>query len=107
MSIPRTALRALALAGVLSTCSAFAVDAGVAEACKADAATQCPGMVPGDGQFAGCMKEHRDKLSEGCSNAIKKARHHGRHPEEAASGAARGHGHAGGGGGGGEGPDDD
>ena len=66
MPIHRGALlRALAVAGALSTCSAFAVNAGVAEACHADAASVCPGMEPGDGNFARCMKEHHDKLSEG------------------------------------------
>jgi hypothetical protein len=104
MAIHRSALRALALAGVLSTGSAFAVDAHVAEACRADAATHCPGMVPGDGNFAGCMKEHHDKLSEGCRTAIQNARHHGRHPADAASAGTGGIGH---GRGGGEGPSDD
>jgi hypothetical protein len=100
MPIHRGALlRALAVAGALSTCSAFAVNAGVAEACHADAASVCPGMEPGDGNFARCMKEHHDKLSEGCRTAIKKARTHGKHEGQAASGGTHR-------GAGGEGPDD-
>jgi hypothetical protein len=105
MSAHRTAALALALAGALSAGAASAADHPIPEACKADAASLCPGMAPGDGKFGKCMKEHRDKVSEGCRTAAKQARA-GHEAHGGASHPAKG-GHGGGGGGDGEGPGDD
>ena len=46
----------------------------VAEACKKDMETLCPGVQPGDGRVAACMKEHRRKLSDDCKAALKAQR---------------------------------
>ncbi len=34
--------------------------------CRDQAAKACPGMHPGDGQWAKCMKEHHDEFSKDC-----------------------------------------
>lgn len=34
--------------------------------CKKDAETLCPGIKPGDGGLAKCLKENKDKLSPDC-----------------------------------------
>ena len=89
-----TALAALSLAAALASSSSFAGDGAsrIPEACQNDAATLCPGMAPGDGKFGKCMKEHRDKVSEGCKAAARSAREHkgGKHGGKGASGAAPG-----------------
>jgi len=98
----RIAPVALALAGALGAGSALAGgDHALPEACRSDASTLCPGMAPGDGKLHKCMKEHRDKVSEGCRKAVKqdRAAHGAAH---AASGAKAKGGHADG-----EGPDDE
>jgi hypothetical protein len=83
--MPSTRLAALtaALACALSAAPVLAGDGShkIPEACQADAASLCPGMAPGDGKFGKCMKEHRDKVSEGCRTAVKQARagHEGKH----------------------------
>jgi len=53
MSIHRTAVLALALAGAASAGAAFAGQ--FPEACKAGVARLCPGMTPGDGKIRKCM----------------------------------------------------
>jgi hypothetical protein len=109
MFVHRTAVLALALAGALSAGAALANERTLPEACQADASSLCPGMAPGDGKLRKCMKEHRDKVSEGCRSAIRQAKkaEHAASGGHAASGAHAG-GHAGGkAGGDGEGPDED
>src|SRR5215831_9276231 len=92
--IRTAALSALTLAAALAASASYAGDGSrkIPEACQSDAATLCPGMAPGDGKFGKCMKEHRDKVSEGCKAAAKGAREHkgGKHGGKAASGAAPG-----------------
>ncbi len=46
----------------------------VLEACKKDVETLCPGVQPGDGRIATCMKENRRKLSDACKSALKAQR---------------------------------
>ena len=42
----------------------------VREACRADVATLCAGIQPGGGRIRACLKENRDRLSQGCKSAI-------------------------------------
>jgi hypothetical protein len=42
---------------------AFAQDAGP---CAQDIQTLCPGIQPGGGKLAGCLKANADQLSRGC-----------------------------------------
>ena len=76
MPFSRIAAVAVALAGALCAVPVLAGDGSrkIPEACQADASSLCPGMAPGDGKFGKCMKEHRDKVSEGCRAAVKQAR---------------------------------
>jgi hypothetical protein len=39
--------------------------------CKADAERICPGITPGGGKLAGCLKEHENEVSIGCAKALK------------------------------------
>jgi hypothetical protein len=72
---------ALMLSGLLGSTLALAADAPdkkagapVAAACAQDVKTLCPGVEPGDGRIAACLKEHRRKVSSGCKDAIKAQR---------------------------------
>jgi hypothetical protein len=38
-------------------------------ACAADAQKFCPGLQPGSGQIAACLKQHKDALSDSCKQA--------------------------------------
>ncbi len=73
-------IRILALAGLLATTASYAAEANkkggseLAAACGQDIKTLCPGIEPGDGRIAACLKEHRRKLSAGCKDAIKAQR---------------------------------
>lgn len=49
-------------------------------ACKADAQKLCPGIKPGGGRIAACLKEHRDDVSPGCMENLKKM-----HPKASAN----------------------
>lgn len=75
-----TAFAALAFVAATAWAPARAADtpaaaAGpVVEACKKDVETLCPGVQPGDGRIAACMKENRRKLSDGCKAALKAQR---------------------------------
>lgn len=40
------------------------------KACKSDREKFCPGMKPGDGKLAACMKEHAAELSSDCTAAM-------------------------------------
>jgi hypothetical protein len=77
---PITAIAALALvisstwAPARAADTAAAAGGPVVEACKKDVETLCPGVQPGDGRIAACMKEHRRKLSDGCKTALKAQR---------------------------------
>lgn len=38
--------------------------------CKQDIQALCPGVKPGDGGLATCVRENKDKLSEQCSKTF-------------------------------------
>jgi hypothetical protein len=75
-----TFLLAPALAFTLAGTAAFAAEppvAGtgpVAEACMNDVKTLCPGVQPGEGRIAACLKDKRKDLSKACKTALLKAR---------------------------------
>jgi hypothetical protein len=46
----------------------------VRDACQADVQKLCPGVQPGGGRIVACLKEHKDDVSDGCKQAIAKAR---------------------------------
>ena len=86
---PITTFAALALVIACTWAPARAADAPaatgpVAEACKKDVETLCPGMQPGEGRIAACMKENRRKLSDGCKAALKAQRGAGKGAKPAA-----------------------
>jgi hypothetical protein len=43
-------------------------------ACADDAKTLCPDVQPGGGRIMQCLAQHKDKVSEGCKQAVIKAR---------------------------------
>jgi hypothetical protein len=49
-------------------------------ACKADVQKLCPGIKPGEGRIAACIKEHRAEVSLPCKAHLKKM-----HPKAAAN----------------------
>ncbi|HTD10981.1 MAG TPA: cysteine rich repeat-containing protein [Steroidobacteraceae bacterium] len=42
-------------------------------ACATDIQALCPGVQPGGGRILACLKEHQDKVSDGCKQAVAKA----------------------------------
>jgi hypothetical protein len=42
-------------------------------ACATDVQMLCPSVQPGGGRILACLKEHQDKVSDGCKQAIMKA----------------------------------
>jgi Cysteine rich repeat len=73
--------RSLAALVLLAACfgSAHAADApaaggAVVEACKADVEKLCPGVQPGEGRVAACLKGKHRQMSDGCKAAIKEQR---------------------------------
>lgn len=48
----------------------LAAMAGIQKACAADFASLCPGMRPGDGKLGLCIRQHQDKVSSGCRDAL-------------------------------------
>ena len=42
--------------------------------CMDDAKKLCPGVEPGQGRIAACLKEHKDQLSQGCKANIARFR---------------------------------
>jgi hypothetical protein len=66
----------IASAAMLGAGSALAADDGAQPvgkaACKADAQKLCPGVKPGEGRIAACLKEHRAEVSPACKAAAKK-----------------------------------
>ncbi|HEX3138991.1 MAG TPA: hypothetical protein VHQ87_02995 [Rhizobacter sp.] len=82
MKIQRT-LGTLALLGLIASSSAFAADTPasapgqpgpLAQACKKDVETLCPGIQPGEDRIRQCMSKHRSKISPDCKKAMKHAR---------------------------------
>ena len=71
------AVLAIAALG-LSAAAALAADqpssSGPRAACKADVEKFCPGVQPGGGRIAACLKQNEAQVSTGCKNAVAKAR---------------------------------
>jgi hypothetical protein len=42
-------------------------------ACANDIQSLCSGVQPGGGRILACLKEHQDKVSDGCKKAVQKA----------------------------------
>jgi hypothetical protein len=42
-------------------------------ACAPDIQALCAGVQPGGGRILACLKEHKDKVSDGCRKAVVKA----------------------------------
>jgi cysteine rich repeat protein len=49
--------------------AALAQDA-TREACKADYARYCSGVVPGGGRIVACLNKQHDQLSQACQKAL-------------------------------------
>jgi hypothetical protein len=43
-------------------------------ACQTDIQKLCAGVQPGGGRIIACLKEHKEEVSDGCKQAIQKAR---------------------------------
>ena len=54
--------------------AARAASEKVREACGQDVKQLCPGAQPGGGRIAQCLRDHADKVSDGCKQAIQAAR---------------------------------
>jgi hypothetical protein len=57
---------------------------GPRQACKDDVQKLCSDVKPGGGRIIACLDGHKDQLSQGCSDAMAKARAH--HPPPGAGG---------------------
>ena len=64
----KTVLAATLMLALSASC-ASAVDLHF---CKEDAARLCPGVEPGKGRIAKCLKEHENEISIGCAKELKK-----------------------------------
>ena len=72
-------IRSFAAPLLLATCfvgahAADAPPAAVVDACKADVEKLCPGVQPGEGRIAACLKGKHRQMSDGCKAAIKEQR---------------------------------
>jgi Cysteine rich repeat len=50
------------------------VSAEMRAACEADVAKLCAGVQPGGGRIMQCLAQHKGDVSDGCKQAIMKAR---------------------------------
>jgi len=46
----------------------------VRAACQADVQKLCATVQPGGGRIVACLKEHKEEVSDGCKQAIGKAK---------------------------------
>jgi len=72
----RTLSLAIALLSALAA-PAVAQETGkgaVREACRADVRQLCPGIQPGGGRILQCLRDHTDKISDGCKQALQTAK---------------------------------
>jgi len=76
MLIQHLAAAALAAFAFTAAHAADAPSGPAVEACKGDVEKLCPGVQPGEGRIAACLKEKRRQLSDGCKAAIKEQRKH-------------------------------
>ncbi|MBA4220014.1 MAG: hypothetical protein C0458_04715 [Methylobacterium sp.] len=68
---------ALTLALVLTPAAAFAQApdrAAIRRVCSADFQKNCPGIQPGGGRLAACLKEKRSSFSDACLTTLQQAR---------------------------------
>ena len=68
----RNMLAAAVVAGVALTGFVSSASAMDVHMCKEDAARLCPGLEPGKGRIAKCLKEHENEISIGCAKELKK-----------------------------------
>jgi hypothetical protein len=54
-------------------CAQPAGNAGLRQACQADVAKLCAGVMPGGGRIMQCMRQHQDKVSDACKSAMSNA----------------------------------
>lgn len=67
----------LPLVLVLSPAASFAQEPGraaIRQACAADFRKNCPGIQPGGGRLAACLKEKRAAFSQACLTTLQQAR---------------------------------
>lgn len=77
MRTTRSLFAALFIAAGFCGAAAHAADApaaAVVEACKADVEKLCPGVQPGEGRIAACLRGKHRQLSDGCKTALKEQR---------------------------------
>jgi orotidine-5'-phosphate decarboxylase len=68
-------LIASALLILAAAAPALAADQpNVREACKQDVEQLCPGVQPGGGGIMQCLRDHADKVSDGCKQAARAAK---------------------------------
>jgi hypothetical protein len=67
-------LSALALSASVAMAADQAPATSARASCKGDAATLCPGVQPGGGRVAACLKQNEAKVSPACKDALAKAR---------------------------------
>ena len=67
-------LSALALSATVALAADQPPGTSPRAVCKADVATLCPGVQPGAGRIAGCLKQNEAKVSPPCKDALAKAR---------------------------------
>jgi hypothetical protein len=65
---------ALAADAAASAPAAKAAVVAVAQACKSEIETLCPGMKAGDGKLGPCLKAHAAKIGAECKAAVKAQR---------------------------------
>ena len=61
----------LILAGLAFAGPALAQTAAEREACQADFAKYCPGVMPGGGRIIECLSKHVDQLTPACQTVVK------------------------------------
>jgi hypothetical protein len=52
----------------------------VRAACEADAKKLCAGVQPGGGRIIQCLAQHKDEVSDGCRQAVVKAKQEAQRP---------------------------
>ena len=59
-------------AGVLLAAPVVLAEPVPGKACKADLATACPGVEPGQGRILACLEGKTDQLSQACKDDVSK-----------------------------------